>query len=105
MHHRRALRLRYGHAKWRGYESREFAAHWPIEDLASTIEAIGRGRVFSVQDLAKAQRGPQRRQMDPWTAKRSIDAMVARGLVRSSAKGYRLTSAGQKWVAATGERL
>lgn len=96
---RRALKRRYGHAKWHGYESREFAASWPIADLAPTVEALTRAfGAFTEHDLASAERGADRRRMDAWTAKRSIDAMTARGLLKKSGKDYHLTTKGQRWV-------
>jgi hypothetical protein len=96
---RRALRHRYGHAKWHGYESREFAASWPVEDLAPAVEALARTfGAFTEHDLASTERGADRRRMDTWTAKRSIDAMTARGLLKRSGKGYGLTAKGQRWI-------
>jgi hypothetical protein len=99
-----ALKRRYGRAKWRGYESRAFAASWPIEDLASAIDALAKSGAFSVQDLAGYRRGASRRTMDPWTAQRSIDAMLARGFLKAG-KGksknlFTPTAKGRVWIEA-----
>lgn len=98
-----ALRSRYGHAKWHGYESREFAASWPIEDLASAIGVLAHSRGFSAQEFAAYRRGASGRTMDSWTAKRSLDAMLARKLLTRTGKGKNFfypTEAGWKWIEA-----